>query len=391
MERKLNFTKKRLEAIDAPVEGKQVYYHDTVTRGLSLSVGRAGKKTFFLYRKIEGKPKRILIGPFPAIGVEQARKKAEEFNTEIAKGRRPDEQVKLSKAEITLEELFAEYLNGHIKKKRKGSFEIEKSFERNFHHWKHLKASSITRTDVEKLHESIAKSRGKYAANRAIELIRAIFNKAKIWKLHSGDNPASGISQFTEKKRDRILKADESARFFKALDEDPNTKFKDFVLLSLLTGQRKMNVLAMSWEQIDLEGGIWTISGEETKNEQTISIKLTNVEMEILKRRWKDRVGDFVFPGHGDRGHYVEPSKSWELLCRRAKIENLHLHDLRRSLASYMASSGAELALIKNALNHKDIKTTIEVYARTAKDAEMDARQKAHDMIFRYGNTDSKR
>ena len=66
----------------------------------------------------------------------------------------------------------------------------------------------------------------------------------------------------------------------------------------------------------------------------------------------------------------------------------MHIHDLRRSLASYMASSGAELAVIKNALNHKDIKTTIEVYAKTAKDAEMDARQKAHDMTFRFGNVE---
>ncbi|MBX9691516.1 MAG: site-specific integrase [Cyanobacteria bacterium] len=271
-------------------------------------------------------------------------------------------------------------------KKRKGGLEIEKSFDRNFHHWRHLKASVISRHDVEKLHAEIAKNRGKYAANRAVELLRAIYNKANQWKTYNGENPASGITEFKEQKRDRILKPDEFARFFRALD-DEEQDFKDFVILALLTGQRKSNVLAMSWDQIDHEGGTWTIPGEQMKNEQSLSIKLTEIERQILKRR-SAKKGAFVFPGSGRTGHLVEPKRAWARLLRRAGIENLHIHDLRRSLASYMASSGAELAVIKNALNHKDVKTTIEVYAKTAKDAEMDARQKAHNMIFRFGNVE---
>jgi len=65
-----------------------------------------------------------------------------------------------------------------------------------------------------------------------------------------------------------------------------------------------------------------------------------------------------------------------------AGIEDLHIHDLRRSLVSYMTSTGANVALIKNALNHKDIQTTLNVYVRTAKDAEREARDRAHEHMF---------
>ena len=111
-----------------------------------------------------------------------------------------------------------------------------------------------------------------------------MYNKANQWKTYTGENPASGITEFKEQKRDRILNPDEFARFFKALD-DEEQNFKDFVILALLTGQRKSNVLAMSWNQIDHEGGTWTIPGEQMKNEQSMSIKLTDIERQILKRR----------------------------------------------------------------------------------------------------------
>lgn len=46
-----------------------------------------------------------------------------------------------------------------------------------------------------------------------------------------------------------------------------------------------------------------------------------------------------------------------------------------------MANSGADVSLIKSALNHKDIKTTLSVYVRTARSAELSAREKAHNLM----------
>jgi len=118
------------------------------------------------------------------------------------------------------------------------------------------------------------------------------------------------------------------------------------------------------------------------KNFQSVTILLTPAELEVLERRFANRKNDFVFLGIGHRGHSIEPKKTWHRLLERAQISDFHVHDLRRSPASYMGNTGANVAIIKNALNHKNIQTTLNVYARTAKTAEREARQKAHDRML---------
>jgi integrase len=78
----------------------------------------------------------------------------------------------------------------------------------------------------------------------------------------------------------------------------------------------------------------------------------------------------------------VDPKKGWHRILKRAGIIDLHLHDLRRTLGSYMAMTGASLSVIGNVLNHKDVTTTRKVYAHSAGEAELAARQIAHRMMF---------
>jgi integrase len=85
----------------------------------------------------------------------------------------------------------------------------------------------------------------------------------------------------------------------------------------------------------------------------------------------------WVFPGDGPRGHLVEPRKGWERILARAGIENLRIHDLRRSLGSLMADTGASLHIIGKTLSHKRESTTA-VYARLMLDPVREAKAKAH-------------
>lgn len=59
-------------------------------------------------------------------------------------------------------------------------------------------------------------------------------------------------------------------------------------------------------------------------------------------------------------------------------LNDVTIHDLRRSLASGMASNNVNIALVKDALNHRDLKTTIAVYARTRKSAVVEAKESLH-------------
>ncbi|MBX9689091.1 MAG: site-specific integrase [Candidatus Obscuribacterales bacterium] len=385
-ERRLNLTKRKIEELP-PAKSEKEQYWDTKSRGLYIQVSKHGAKSFYVRRKIHGHSERLFLGRFPELTVEQARDKASEFHSSVAQGKNLAESRRTELAEITLGELFDQYLERHAKKSRKTYDEIQKQFERSFSHWKHRKLSSLNNDDVELLHRTIGDTRGQYAANRAIELLRAIYNKAVEWKLYKGDNPTETVTMFVERSRVRILQADEFERFFTAVEEEQDQDIKDFVLILLYCGARKSNVLAMSWADIDLKAGTWTIPGEQTKNGQAQILPLTLRELEILERRNKANKSKSKFVFHSDKsatGHLVEPKRSWHNILERANIENFHLHDLRRSFASSMANTGANVALIQSAMNHKDLKTTLTVYAHTVKDAERLAREKAHELMLSY-------
>jgi len=222
------------------------------------------------------------------------------------------------------------------------------------------------------------------------ELLRALFNKAKSWRLYQGLNPAIGITPFEERSRERVLQADEFEGFFAALENEEET-FRDFVMLTLLTGARKSNVLSMRWENLNLKSGSWTIPAEQSKNSQSQFIVLTEAEMEILKRREQSdfKHDTFVFPSNSKPGHLTDVKHSWASFLKRADINGLHIHDLRRSLASWMASTGANVAVIRSALHHKDMKTTLTVYARANRQAELAARELAHRTMLDLGRSQS--
>lgn len=341
---KINFTKKVIEDLEVPA--KRTYYRDLQVRGLSLEVSPSGMKSFYARRMIGGRHDKLCVGRFPDISVEQARAKAISFQADLSAGHSQAEEKRQLNAELTLSELFELYLERHMFKLRRSGPAMRKCFDNWLLHWKDWKLSSITREPVEVLHARLAKERGKYAANRCLQLISAMYNKAILWKLFKGDNPARGITKFAEFSRERVLREDEIGAFFSALDQEPRDQFYDVIMLLILTGQRKSNVLAMRWQDIDFTAKTWSVPGELMKNGQTLTIALTEKEITILQRRLGKKVNDFVFYSPGKRGHYIEPKRRWKELLARAEINDFHIHDLRRTLASYMANSGANVALI---------------------------------------------
>lgn len=367
-----------------PEKGKREYYYDTKTQGLSLCVTSSKKKTFFIYRKIEGRPERIKLERYPGMSIEQARGRASEVNASISKGGNPAQIRRSGREEITLGELFDSYLTLHAKKHKISWLEDEKQFNRYLSDWRKRKLSSIRKIDIHKLHQKVGSANGKYAANRLLALLSALFNQAAeldLWD--KKENPAANVQKFEEKSRERFLQADELPRFFSALAEEENESARDYILLSLLTGARKSNVLAMRWDQINLEVGLWVIP--KTKNGDPHTIPVVSQALEILKNRHANKMSEWVFPGNGKSGHLEDPKKAWQRILKRAEINNLRIHDLRRSLGSWQASTGASLAIIGKTLAHRNVSTTA-IYARLNIDPVRDAMNKATQAMWDAGS-----
>jgi integrase len=395
---RMNFTVQSIKAIPVPERGKRERRQDfggpNSVRGLWIDVTPAGKRAFWFRRKQAGKTYWEQLGTFPDMTIEQARERADELNRVRAKGELGQQPSGVAK-EPTLMDLFDAYIIRHASKTRKTSEVMKKDFERVFVDpekrlvdWSGKKASKITSTDVETLHRKIRDVKGPYAANRTLQLVRAVFNKAITWKLISGDNPAKGITLFEEKPRKRFLTQAEMNRLIGALnalndDIAHERTIKDFILLSMMLGARKANIAGMRFSEItkhNKQEATWTIP--DTKNGTSQAIPLTAKEIDLLERRRKVVKGDFVFPGTGAAGHLMDPKRSWKSLRESAKLEDVTIHDLRRNLGSVMASNNENVSIIKGVLNHKDMKTTINVYAHTTKAVERQARERAHEVMF---------
>lgn len=183
------------------------------------------------------------------------------------------------------------------------------------------------------------------------------------------------MKKFKEKSRNRFLHPDELPSFFASLNAEENSTIKDYVYISLLTGARKSNVLTMRWEDIYFDRQEWFIS--ETKNGDPLRVPLVSKVIDILKERLqKYGQREWVFEGKGSTGHLVEPKKGWKRILDRAGIKELRIHDLRRTVGSWQAATGANSYIIGGTLGHKDQKSTA-VYARLNIDPIRAALEKA--------------
>jgi integrase len=380
---KINFTKAAILEIKPP-EKEYVIYCDEKEKGLCLRVLSTGSKTFIFQKYIEGKIARIVIAPFPDITVDEARKRVQQIKGQLAEGKNPLKEKGKVATEKTFGEAYEMYMDRHVRVESKSSAlkDIERQTKNVLSHWSHRFLSSITRYEMQDMHDRIGREHGIYKANRALAYIRAIYNKMIDWGWE-GTNPAAKIQKFKEQKRDRFILHDELPKFMEALEMEPNRDMRDFFLMCLYTGARCGNVLSMRWEDIDFSINEWRIP--DTKNGEPVRIPLIEEALEILSDRscLKDSSMAWVFPGRGKSGHLEEPKKAWKRILDRAGLKNLRIHDLRRTLGSYQAIAGTSLTIIGKSLGHKSPQSTA-IYARLSNDPVRASMKSAFD-FYRKG------
>lgn len=379
MAERFRFTKGRLEALKAPKAGRATVYDAEVPK-LALRVTAADTRTFYVIRRNGAGMDWVKLGVFPDMTVENARKAANGILGDYAKGMDPAAKRREAKAKQTLGEAFEQYQQLHVGPRGiKSADEILAMWERflgalpdapakkhgrkRAKHkagvdWSRRGLDAITNAEVRALHAAIGRTH-RTMANRVIELVSSIYNRAREWGF-PGANPAEGIEPFREEKRDRFIQPDELPRFFKALRDDTSADFQHFVLLALLTGARRGNILAMRWQEIDLESATWRIG--RTKNDEPVFVALVPEAVEILRKREPQEEG-FVFPAESASSHMTPPKKRWRALLDRAELEDFRIHDLRRSLGSWQAITGASLVVIGKSLGHRSPNATA-IYAR---------------------------
>jgi integrase len=348
---RFRMTEARVDAAPPPASGS-AYYYDLDVPGLALRVTAKGVRTFVLVKKISGVTQRITLGRWPGLKLADARRAAARINGEIAAGLDPVALRRAARARAeTCSDLWPLYL-ANIKRKNR-------SWERDEHRWKAEVAprigrkplSSITPAECQKIVDAVGADH-PIKANRIAALLGAFFAFA-VKNDRVVRNPARGLSRYEEAARDRFLSGDELRAFLNACTAAPEP-WGDFFALLLWTGARKGTVMAMRWSDIDLQNHVWRIPATSAKNKQAAAIALVEPALSILTRRQALHANSpWVFPSSSKSGHLTHAAKAWSAVVKSTGISNLRPHDLRRTVGSWLAASGASSFVIQKALTHK--------------------------------------
>lgn len=378
---KFRFTVRNLERI-APAAGKQVWVYDTGTAGLALFTTPAGRKSFYLARRMDGRYRRIKIGAFPDITIENARKQAARLIGDIAGGQNPAEARQQARDATTFGDLFGYYMTAHAKVHKRGWKRDQRAYELHLSRWAGRRLDSLTRADVAALHAKIGRE-FPVGANRVLALISKVFNVAMNIG-YEGRNPAQGVKRFRENQRDRYIDADEMPAFLRELDAEPGQDVRDILYAMLLTGQRRGNVLSMEWAEINPTRRVWTIPALKFKTGKATEVPIVPAMLDILNRRRAGGDDRYVFPNRRKNPkcpHAREPGGALDRVCERAGIDKVRPHDLRRTLASWATVRGVSYPIVAGMLGHKAHGVT-SIYARYDLSAVRDAFEKTVEAMM---------
>jgi integrase len=349
---RFGFTSQRL--CDVEPTGKTFYVYDTQQPGLCLRVSAGGAKSFVYYRKINGRPERVTLGKLGALSIADARTACKHFEGQKAIGGNPAAEKRSARHKgARVDDLMESWVRSAQAKKLRSLPEEERLYAR------HIKpslgrreAKEISAVDVERLMHRL-RDRPRMA-NRVHDLLRRLFKLAIVRKVIP-DNPCNGVTRYAENVRDRVLSIDEIQAFLSAVEAE-DAPWRSYFKLLLLTGARKGAVAAMRWNDLDLTAGVWTIPGWASKNKKTLVIALVPQAVEVIGQIEKiDQT--WVFPSNSECGHVVEPTKSWRRIKKAAGLQDVRIHDLRRTVGTTLAVNGASAHVIAKALGHKNIQS----------------------------------
>lgn len=363
---KANLTEERIRSIKLPVSGEYVLWDSKLT-GFGVRCFPSGRKNFILYYRVagsgrDGQRRRMKIGDVETLRLGEARQIAQTHIGEIAKGNDPqaDRQRAARRKGASVAAALDAYEAAIAAREMRNSKHIMSLLRREL--GKPFGARDLSEVDRLAVVERIAKLEANGKPGAAKDL-RAKANTFFNWAVNRGlvfANPLAGW------RRERATRAQLINRKGRALSgaevrsvvavlDDVAAPYGDFVMLLLLTGQRRSETAHMKWADVDFENGTWTIPASNAKNGREHNVPLPAQAAALLerqKRAARNRESEFVFPGR-TRGSAISGwSKRQADLIEKSGV-TFTLHDLRRTFRSGLTRLGVDPDLAEMMLNHQ--------------------------------------
>ncbi len=348
---------------------------DGLVRGLFFIVQPSGAQSWACRYRIEGRPRKFTLGTYPAIGLTAARDLAKDALVSVARGQDPHALKKAVKAppdRDIVERVVASFIERYARPNTRSSSAAESERVLNKEvvgRWKGRRLSSITRAEVHELLNSVVDRGSPIMANRLL----AVFRKMCGWAVERGlieTSPCAGVNPpGAIVSRERVLSDDELRAVWKACDAI-GYPFGPLIKLLILTGQRRDEVGAMTWAEVDLLAKLWALPRHRTKNGTEHTIPFSSQAMAILESL--PHIGNgLVFTTNGCNA-VSGFSRAKSILDKHvlgldgATLPHWTLHDLRRTAATGMARLGVNIHVVEKVLNHTSgsFRGIVSVYQR---------------------------
>ncbi len=358
-------TKSILDA--AELKDKPYFKWCSELPGFGVRIFPNGKKTFYVdyYNQKTRERKRMSIGGFGKLTVDEARKMARITLGDTLRGEDPLLERKTRRGSLTVSDLCDDYLKaarqgliiGRSGKAKKSST-LETDAGRIERHIKPLLGKKLVidleRSDIakfisnitagktayvgksERLRGKIVVAGGAGTAARTTGLLGGILSYAVSQGVIK-HNPAHGVKRPADQKRERRLTADEFKALGKALSEADHIPWQAIVGIKLLafTGCRLSEIVKLTWNEVDISGHCIRLGDSKTG----ASIRpLGKPAIDLIKSIMLEKPAGFVLPGVREPAKpYGSLDRAIDRITKLAKLEGVTAHTLRHSFASVAA------------------------------------------------------
>ncbi len=378
---------------------------DTELRGFGLKVTPKDRRVFvaqYWAPNVNRVRRRVTLGIYGVLTVDQARGAALRILGRVASGEDPAAEAGEKRSVVrdaTFEAVSQDYLiEVQAKLKPRTADEYERLFKTYILPALGKKSvGTIAFKDIAALH--LAHKAHPYQANRVLQLLKTFLYWAEL-RGHraAGANPCRDVRKFPERISERFLTVEEVGRLGAALGTAAReglhpapqhrkraksartTKHRPksadtpipanpyavaAIRFLLLTGWREQEALTLRWSALDFERGFATL--EETKTGRSHR-PVGAPALELLNTLPRVVGSVYVFPGARAGMPLREIKRVWYAARHAAGLDDVRLHDLRHTVASFSVASGHSLYLTGKLLGHARPETT-QRYAHLADDA----------------------
>jgi integrase len=349
---------------------RDAFLWDGSLPGFGIRIKPSGSKSFiYQYRNRLGRSRRVTIGRYGTLTLDQARRIARDELASTAHGRDPRQERIDQRNVLNVAALAERYMTDHCEGRCKASTLAA-------HRWLldkfilpklgNLALSELTPITVDRFHQSL--KRTPYNANRCRGLIGAMWNRAAFWRLvPAGQNPTAEVKKFKERSRKRFLSVEELTRLAGVLDQAERLAvISPFVVaafrLLLLTGARLNEIRTLRWANVHFQSRLLVIGDHKTDHGGPKIIPLNEAALGLLRTLPRDQSNPYVIQGTLPGQPYSDLEKPWRTLRARAGLQDVRIHDLRHSFATFGIGDGVSLPTVGSLLG-QDSLTATRVYA----------------------------